>query len=135
MSISHNTGDKIAPQPAFRPSIDLLIWAIIAIQVIVAVYGFAVLPDTVPIHWGINGQANSYGPKWMGTFLYPLISIGIYVLVYALTAAGPHLGGREHAAANLQLRKVILTGIVLFTLIIQLSTIAQSLNVGFDMTM
>lgn len=135
MSISHNTGDKIAPQPAFRPSIDLLIWAIIAIQVIVAIYGFAVLPETVPIHWGFNGQANGYGPKWMGTFLHPLISIGIYALIYALTAAGPHLGGREHTAANRQLRKVILAGVVLFTLIIQLSTTAQSLGVGFDMTM
>ena len=135
MGVSHHTGDKIAPQPAFRPSIDLLIWTIIAIQVIVALYGFAVLPDTVPIHWGINGQANGYGPKWMGTFLHPLISVGIYLLVYVLTAAGPHLGGREQTAANLQLRKVILAGIVLFMLIIQLSTTAQSLGVGFDMTM
>ncbi len=135
MSISHDTGDKITPRPAFRPSIDLLIWVIIAIQVIVAVYGFAVLPDTVPIHWGIDGQVNGYGPKWMGTFLVPLVSIGIYVLVYALTAAGPHLGGREHTVANLRLRKIILTGFILFLLIIQLSTIAQSLDLGFDMPM
>lgn len=135
MNTSNDTRDKIAPKPAFRPSIDLLIWAIIAMQIIVAVYGFAVLPGTVPIHWGINGQANGYGPKWMGTFLYPLISIGIYVLIYVLTAAGPRLGGRENTAANVQVRKIILTGIMLFLLIIQLSTLAQSMGVGFDMTM
>lgn len=134
MSTSNDTGDKIAPKPAFRPSIDLLMWVIIAIQLIVAVYGFAILPDTVPIHWGISGQANSYGPKWMGTFLFPLVSIGIYVLLYVLTAAGPRLGGRESTAANLQVRKVILTGILLFMLIIQLSTIAQTAGVSFNMS-
>jgi uncharacterized membrane protein len=134
MNTSHDMRDKIEPKPAFRPSIDLLIWAIIGIQVIVAVYGFAVLPDTVPIHWGLNGQANGYGPKWIGTFLYPLISMGIYVLIRVLMAAGPRLGGRENTAANLQVRQIILTGIMLFMLIIQLSTLAQSLGVGFDMT-
>ena len=135
MSISNDTGDKIAPQSAFRPSIDLLIWAIIAIQVIVATYGFAVLPDTVPIHWGFNGQANSYGPKWMGTFLCPLISVGLYVLIRALMAAGPRLGGREHAAANLQIGKLILASVMLFMLIIQLATIAQASDVSFNMSM
>lgn len=135
MDTSHGARNKIAPKPAFRPSIDLLIWVIIAIQVLVAIYGFAVLPNTVPIHWGINGSANGYGSKWVGTFLFPLMSIGIYVLVRLLVAAGPHLGGRENSAANLQLVRIILTGITLFMLIIQLSTLAQTLGVGFDMTL
>jgi uncharacterized membrane protein len=135
MNTSHDAGNKITPRPAFRPSIDLLIWTVIAIQVIVAIYGFAILPDTVPIHWGINGQVDGYGPKWSGTFLYPLISIGISVLMRVLTVAGPRLEGREHVAANLQLRKIILTGTILFLLIIQLSTLAQSLGGSFDMTL
>ena len=135
MDISHDAGNKIAPRPAFRPSIDLVIWAIIAIQIIVAVYGFAVLPGTVPIHWGISGQANGYSPKWLGTFVWPLMSIGIYGLIQILLAAGPRLGGRENTAANLQIGKIILTSVMLFLLIIQLSALAQTLGVGFDMTM
>lgn len=135
MNTSNDTADKIAPKPAFRPSIDLLTWAIIAIQVVVAVYGLLVLPDTVPIHWGINGQANSYAPKWIGTFLYPLVSIGIYGLIRVLLATGPRLGGREQTAANLQVGKIIITSIMLFLLILQLSTIAQALSVGFNMSM
>lgn len=135
MDTSHDAGNKIAPKPAFRLSINLVIWAIIAIQVIVALYGFAVLPDRVPIHWGISGQANSYGPKWLGTFLFPLMSIGIYALIRVLLAAGPRLGGRENTAANLQIGKIILTSVTLFLLIIQLSAITQALGVGFNMTM
>jgi uncharacterized membrane protein len=124
-----------SPSRSFQGSIDILIWAIIAIQIIIAVYGFAVLPDTVPIHWGVNGQANGYGPKWVGTFLYPLMSIGIYVLIRVLLAAGPRLGGRQSTTANLKVARIVLAGIILFMLIIQLVTIAQSLGVGFDMTM
>jgi uncharacterized membrane protein len=135
MDTSGDSRDKIMPKPAFRGSIDLVIAAIIAIQIIVGVYGFIVLPDTVPIHWGINGQADGYGPKWVDTFLFPLISIGVYILVRVLIAAGPRLGGRESTAANLKVVKIILAGVMLFMLIIQLSTIALGLGFGFDSTM
>jgi uncharacterized membrane protein len=135
MDTSHDTGNKITPKPTFRPLLDLLIGVIMAIQVIVAISGFAILPDTVPIHWGIQGEANGYGPKWVGTLLFPLMSIGIYVLVRLLLAAGPRLGGRENSAANLRLVRIILTGITLFLLIVQLSALAQTLGMGFDMTM
>ncbi len=134
MNTSRDTGEKLTPKPAFQGSIDLVIWAIIAIQVIVAVYGFAVLPGMVPIHWGFNGQANGYA-KWVGTFLLPLMSIGIYVLIRVLLAAGPRLGGREHTAANLQIGKIILTALMLYLLIIQLATIAKALGAGFDVRM
>ncbi len=133
MNTSHDARDKIAPKPAFRPSIDLLIWAIIAIEIIVAIYGFMVLPDTVPISWGANGQANGYGPKWVDTFLFPLISIGIYVLIRGLITAGPRLEGRQATTANLQIAKRVLTVIMLFLLVFQLAALAQSLGVGFDM--
>src|SRR5205807_4805262 len=128
MNASDNSRDKITTKPTFQGSIDILIWVIIAIQIIVAVYGFAVLPDTVPIHWGMNGQVNGYGPKWMGTFLYPLMSIGIYVLVRVLLAAGPRLGGRQSTTANLKVARIVLAGIMLFMLVIQLVTIAESLS-------
>jgi len=134
MDVSNDSSDKITPKPTFQISIDVLIWVIIAIQIIVGIFGFIVLPDTVPIHWGINGQANGYGPKWVGTFLFPLISIGIYVLILVLLAAGPRLGGRQATTANLQIAKVIIAGIILFMLVIQLATIAQSLGIGFDIT-
>lgn len=134
MNAAGDSTDKITPKPAVRGSLDILIWAIIALQLIVAVYGFVVLPDTVPIHWGINGQPNGYGPKWVATFLYPLMSIGLYVLIRVLVAAGPRLGGRESTRANLKIVRVVLTGIVLFMLIIQLATTAQALGFGLDIS-
>jgi uncharacterized membrane protein len=133
MNTPPDAREKIAPRSMIRPSIDLLVLAIIIVQIIVAIYGFAVLPDTIPIHWGLNGQANGYGPRWLGTFLYPLMSAGIFILTRALLAAGPRLGGREATAANLLIGKLLIVGITLLLLIIQLSTLAQALGIGFDM--
>ena len=135
MDASGDSRDKITPEPASKVSADILVWAIIAVQLIVAVYGFIVLPAIVPIHWGANGRVNGYGPKWMGTFLFPLISLGIYLLIRMLIAAGPRLGGREVTAMNLQIAKVIIAGITLFMLIIQLVVLAAGLSIAFDMTM
>ena len=135
MSTSDDSRNKITLRRAFPSSIDILILAVIAIQVIVAVYGLAVLPDTVPIHWGINGQADGYGSKWMGMLLYPLLSIGIYALVRVLLVAGPHMEPQGDTLANLKLVKTILAGIILFMLTIQMVTIAESLGVGFDMSL
>jgi len=134
MSTSDDSRNKITPTRAFPSSIDIVILAVIAIQIIVAVYGLAVLPDTVPIHWGINGQVDGYGSKWVGTILYPLLSIGIYALVRVPLVVGPRLGQQGDALANLKLAKTILAGIILFTLIIQLVTIAASLGIGLDVS-
>lgn len=134
MSTSDDSRNKITPTRAFPSSIDILILAVIAIQVIVAVYGLAVLPDTVPIHWGINGQADGYGSKWVGTILYPLLSVGIYALVRVLLVVSPRLGQQGDTLANLKLAKTILTGIILFMLIIQLVTIVESLGIGLDVS-
>jgi uncharacterized membrane protein len=135
MDASGDSRDKITPEPASKVSADILVWAIIAVQLIVAVYGFMVLPAIVPIHWGANGQVNGYGPKWIGTFLFPLMSLGIYLLVRVLIAAGPRLGGREVTATNLQVAKIVIAGVTLFMLIIQLVMLAAGLGIAFDMTM
>ncbi|HYT33523.1 MAG TPA: SdpI family protein [Ktedonobacteraceae bacterium] len=135
MDSTESTNDKITPEKTSKVSTDILIWTIIAIQLIVGVYGFIVLPDRVPIHWGANGQVNGYGPKWVDTFLFPLISVGIYLLLRLLITAGPRLGGREVTATNLQVAKIVITGITLFMLIIQLVVIAVAMGIGLDITM
>ena len=48
-----------------------------------SLYMAAQLPDTVPTHWGLNGQPDSYGSKWMDLLLMP----GVILLMAALTPA------------------------------------------------
>ena len=134
MNASDDSNDKLTPKPAPHNPVDILIWTIISIQVIVAIFGLMVLPDTpVPIHWGANGQPDGYASKWLAMPLHPLTSIALYVLLRVLLVAGPRLGARQNATANLKVAKTVLAGIMLFTLIIQLATIAHILGVAFDM--
>jgi uncharacterized membrane protein len=133
MDTSRDTGEKIIPDPRFWSATDVLIWAVIAIQVLVGVYAFIVLPDKVPIHWGIDGRPDSYGPKWIDSFLFPLMSIGLYVLLRVLLSIGPRLGGRESAASNAQVRNVILVGFVLFMLVVQLAVTTIALGLKIDL--
>ncbi len=132
MSLSNNTRNKIGLNSLFRSSTDILTWAIIAIQVIIAIAAFPSLPSAVPIHWGINGQPNGYGPKWVATLLWPLMSIGLYVLLRVLMIIGPRLGSRSNLVANARVRDVIVMGIILFLLIIQLSTTVSILGMPID---
>ncbi len=132
MSLSDDTRDKISPNPLFRNPTDVLTWAIISLQIIIAIATFPFLPAVVPIHWGANGQPNGYGPKWIATLLWPLISIGLYVLLRVLMAAGPRLGSRSSLGANTQVRSVLVAGITLFLLIVQLSTTASILGMPID---
>ncbi len=39
------------------------------------------LPDTVPTHFNIQGEADDWGPKWMTAIMLPAIGIGVYFLL------------------------------------------------------
>ena len=46
-------------------------------------------PETVPIHWGLNGEPNGYGGRFEGLFLLPLMAVGIYLLLLFLPKIDP----------------------------------------------
>lgn len=39
------------------------------------------LPDTVPTHFNIQGEADDWGPKWMTAIMLPGIGLGVYLLL------------------------------------------------------
>ncbi|GHO80928.1 hypothetical protein KSD_86990 [Ktedonobacter sp. SOSP1-85] len=107
MNNPSRTSDKILPRPnpGWRNSTNMLIWAIIVLQLLIALFAYPFLPATVPIHWS-GGHANSYGPKWMATFLFPGISLLVWFL-RVRQATGPHLGSRIDEATNVQWRSLL----------------------------
>jgi uncharacterized membrane protein len=134
MSLSNDTREKIAPAPLLRDPMNALALAIVVLQILIAICAFPFLPARVPIHWGVSGQANGYGSKWVNTLMFPLVSIGIYLLLRFVTSIGPRLGGRNNSAANAQLRTPLLVGILLFFLVVQLCVTAISLGIRIDIT-
>lgn len=134
MSFSDGTREKIGPAPLLRDPMNALALAIVVLQFLIAVGTFPFLPDTVPIHWDAAGHANQYASKWVSTLLFPLLSIGLYLLIRFVTTGGPRLGGRASMAANAQVRRMLLVAILLFMLIVQLCVTAISLGIPVDIS-
>lgn len=132
MGLSNDMHDKIHPNPLIRNPTYVLIWALIAMQILIALAAFPFLPAVVPIHWGANGQPNGYSLKWLATLLFPGLSLGFYTLMHLLTTVGPRLGSRSNAAANAQVRSIFIVGFILFMLIVQLTTTAIALGTPIE---
>ncbi|MGZ3867020.1 MAG: SdpI family protein [Bacteroidia bacterium] len=67
-------------------------WPLIIFMVIPLVYLISIwktVPDTVPLHFGIDGQADDYGSKWTFVFLSCGIAPFVYLLLYFLPKIDP----------------------------------------------
>ena len=74
------------PEAKDKAFIKRTIWIIVIITVLQAVVGLIVypmIPEQIPVHWGIDGQVNRYGDKWM-IFQSPMISA--LLLLYFIIA-------------------------------------------------
>lgn len=119
-------------------STRIFIASIIGAQLLIALISYPFMPDIVPVHWNAAGQVNGYGPRWMGTFLFPATSLGIYLLVHVLLSIGPRLNTNGQRATS-EVVDRILIGSFLILLIAQLVTLAEvfhlPVNVSFVMSL
>ncbi len=136
MSHTEDTGEKVTPPrnpiTSMSPA-TLLAVLIIVVQIIVSIATYPFMPASVPSHWDAAGQVNGYLPKLVNALLYPLMSIGIYALVRVLMTVGPRLGYQNQQLASLGVVNLILDGVLLFMLIVQLTTTAVVLGVPIDL--
>jgi len=64
---------------------ELWLIAIVLLPIVMLMIVWNRLPAQMPFHWDINGHLDGYGPRW----LYPVIAIGIYVLLLVLPGIDP----------------------------------------------
>jgi uncharacterized membrane protein len=60
---------------------EIIAILIIIILFLIAFYVYPKLPDKVPVHWNAKGEIDGYGSRFIGVFLFPLIILGIYLLI------------------------------------------------------
>lgn len=128
-----NNPEKVAPALPSSRAITMFLWAVIALQIIVSLVSFPFLPASVPMHWNAAGQVDGFAPKWVNAILFPLISIGLVVLVRGLMAISPKLD-RQGQRANTTIASIIIAGVLLLLLIVQLAATAIALKMPVDMT-
>lgn len=88
------------------------------------------IPETIPTHWGIDGQADGWSEKGWSVFFLPLVTIGSYLLLVFTPYIDPKRKTDNRQKALRALRVVmplVLTGIYMVML---LQWIGYTFNVG-----
>jgi uncharacterized membrane protein len=117
--------------PLSSRSTLLFVAFVIAAQILIALVTYPFMPATVPTHWDAAGQVNGYGPKWVDTFLFPAINLGVFLLLRLLLNIGPRLGSTNRRT-NAVVVDRILAGVFLIMLIVQLTVAAQVFHLPID---
>lgn len=113
---------------------DIWLIVIIIATLISAFVIYGRLPDSIPTHWGINGQVDGWGSK--GTvFLMPILNIMIYALMLVVPLIDPrHENYSKFKGAYRVIRAVT---VIVFTVIYvatMLPAMGYKINVSFVIT-
>ena len=122
-------------KPLSSRSTRIFIAAIIGMQLLIALLFYPFLPDRVPTHWNSLGQVSGYGPKWVDTFLFPVIALGVYVLINVLLNISPRIGSEGGGQrANIEVVDRILISVFLVLLMVQLTILAEIFHLPVDIS-
>src|SRR5215467_4968660 len=64
-------------------------WLIVVAMFAAAAVVWQNTPDSIPVHFGLNGEPNRYGGKFEGLLLLPLIALGVLLLLKLLPRIDP----------------------------------------------
>lgn len=94
----------------------------IAITALLSVIFYPMLPDMIPIHWGLSGQPDNFAPKLQALVLMPLGALLLYGILYAAPLLDPKRASLERSAETyILIRNVVLVffmfmhGLTLYT--------------------
>lgn len=92
---------------------------------------FTILPDTVPVHWGINGEPDRYGSKWELIVLGPIFAIIFPAFMAGLFSLGPMKKNIEDSRVVLG-RIIILVSamFIAFHVLSLLSATGRKIDIG-----
>ncbi len=68
---------------------EWFVWPILIAPFIVSYFLWDKLPEEVPTHFNIKGEADDWGPRWINAFMLPGIGVGIYLLLLVLPLIDP----------------------------------------------
>ncbi len=86
-----------------KSRIILLIAGIVFLgSLAVSLWAWGQIPDgaQIPIHWGLNGEANGYAPKAVGLLLMPAIIAVMGLLFGAIPYLDPRRGHQERSTTG-----------------------------------
>ena len=113
-------------------------WRVELVQLLPVVAMFAVaavcwplVPDRMPVHWNIQGEADGFGGRFAGLMLLPLVALGTYVLTLALPRFDPlRLNYESFAGAYAAIRLAITLFFATFQVVVVLVALGYPVNIN-----
>ncbi len=68
---------------------ELTQWIIIVTMFVLAAGVWQRAPETLPVHWGLNGAPDRFGGKLEALLMPPLLALGLYLLLLILPRLDP----------------------------------------------
>jgi uncharacterized membrane protein len=109
---------------------DWLPLGAIALSFVAAVAVYPRVPNPMPTHWNAAGVPDGYGSRFVGVFLLPLISLGLYVLFLVLPRIDPRRANYERFSGTYRFFREL---IILFLLFVYGVTLFASFQPGYQM--
>ena len=83
-----------APETSYRVDRTLLLGELPLLALLLADLGFGLwalprLPERVPVHWNLAGEADGFGAPWPHAVLLPALALGLWALLLALPLVDP----------------------------------------------
>lgn len=115
----------------FNWKLDIVPLICITAAFILAAVAWPQAPDAIPVHWGVDGQADSYTGKFYGLLGIPLLSLGLYVLFYVMPLLDPRRENyRKFWSRYLFIRNILILVMTGISLIVFLWAIGIGIDTG-----
>ena len=88
------------------------------------------LPEQVPIHFNIQGEADDWGPRWINAFLMPLIGLGLYFFLLIVPTIDP----KNQIENKQEALRIIRIATSLFMVVVYGVVMGQSLGYDWNIT-
>jgi uncharacterized membrane protein len=125
-----------APEPVYRVDRGLLKGDAPLLAILLADFAFGLwalprLPEKVPIHWNLAGEADRFGPAWQNALLLPALAFGLWAILLVLPLADPLRKNYPRFPATLKLFRWLVPLLVVgLQVVIALSLLGLPLDPG-----
>jgi uncharacterized membrane protein len=134
-----NSSENVPGQKVSRSSssrlVNVVAPLILALQVLLTLVIYPMLPSIVPSHWDATGHINSYEPKWVYAGISPAISLGLYIILRLFFVfVGSQSSSQDSRAIQNEMAQIVLKFVLLLQqvlgLIVQAVLLMVALHAG-----
>lgn len=88
----------------------------------IGIFMYSDMPDEMPTHWNSQGDADGYSSRFIGLFLLPIISLGLFILFYYIPRISVY-----NINAFKKYYEYFITGFITFLVLLYIGTVIYAI--------